>query len=398
MESTKQSMGVEKSSLESKLKSESKISEKLESKSSETDSSISLTFDSASDCGYKSGEIFSVHTSPNKCSSDLSISDSHLPPQKLDQNITYDSGLVSDCFSHSTENVSSEKLEALERFTYEETSKNKDKYQLQDIFCQDKDGDTIVHLAIVEARSDVIYPLIQLAPHPDFLDITNDLFQTLLHLATLTGKSNIVRRLVVAGATLDFQDHKGNIPLHIASRRGDLDCVQAMLATITESDAEEANCSYQIYLQQHDLSYLINIKNYDGQSCVHLAAAGGFLKVMECLYNNNGNINDQDGKTGRTALHYAVENGNLKLVELLLTKCHADPRVRSYAGRTAVRTAYALRKRNPSKTRQDIFNLLYTPIDSLESSSDLESDSSSDEVDIESLLHNSRDLSARRGC
>ncbi|CAL1269184.1 unnamed protein product [Larinioides sclopetarius] len=386
MESAKQDKSVKKQSMESKLKSGSKVF------SSETDSSISLTFDSAADCGYKSEEIACTHTSTSE-----SISDSNLP-QKLDQSVTYDSGVVSDCFSPtSSENISLGKSES-ERFTYDETHNTKDKYVLEDIFTQDKDGDMILHLAIVEARSDIIFPLIQLAPHPDFLDITNDLYQTLLHLATLTGKSNIVRRLVVAGATLDIQDHHGNTPLHIASRRGDLDCVQAMIAPITDSEVKEASCSYPIYLQDYNLSYLINMKNYDGVSCVHLAATGGFLKVMECLYNNNADMNDQDGKTGRTALHYAVENGNLKLVELLLSKCRVDPRVRNYAGRTSVRVAYALSKRNQSKTRQDIFNLLHTPTDHGESSSELDSDSSSDEIDLESLLHNSRDASARRGC
>lgn len=88
--------------------------------------------------------------------------------------------------------------------------------------------------------------------------------QTPLHLATLTGKSHVVRRLIVAGATLDIQDHGGNIPLHIACRSGDLDCVQAILTPITDSELEEASCSYKIYIQDNDLSYLINTKNFDG--------------------------------------------------------------------------------------------------------------------------------------
>ncbi|GFS44274.1 hypothetical protein TNIN_485201 [Trichonephila inaurata madagascariensis] len=182
MESTKQDKGVKKQLMEGKIKSESKTS------SSETDSSISLTFDSTSDCGYKSGEITSSRISTSEYISGCSISDSNLPPQKLDQSVTYDSGLVSDCFSPSTESVSIEKSEPLEKSTYDEKLDVKEKYLLEDIFSQDKDGDTILHLAIVEARSDIIFPLIQLAPHPDFLDLLNNLYQTLLHLATLTGK------------------------------------------------------------------------------------------------------------------------------------------------------------------------------------------------------------------
>lgn len=88
--------------------------------------------------------------------------------------------------------------------------------------------------------------------------------QTPLHLAVLTKKAHIVRRLVVAGATLDIQDHGGNIPLHIACRSGDLDCVQALLTPITESEIEEATCSYQIVIHESSLSCLINMKNFEG--------------------------------------------------------------------------------------------------------------------------------------
>ncbi|KAG8171252.1 hypothetical protein JTE90_010781 [Oedothorax gibbosus] len=217
-----------------KLSTESKT--KQDQKSSETDSSISLTFDSATDCEYKSGEI-SMHTSTSECISSLSVSECS---SKLEQSVTFDSGHVSDCFSPmmSSEDITFEKANVPELLA--EPLPTKDKFSLKEIFKQDKDGDTILHLAMVEARSDIIFPLIQLSPHPDFLDLTNDLFQTLLHLATLTGKSNIVRRLVVAGATLDIQDHNGNTPLHLASRLGDLDCVQAMLAPIEKYEIEGA--------------------------------------------------------------------------------------------------------------------------------------------------------------
>lgn len=89
-------------------------------------------------------------------------------------------------------------------------------------------------------------------------------------MATLTGKPHIVRRLVVAGATMDIQDHGGNTPLHIACRSGDLDCVQALLTPITDSEVEEAQCFYKIYIQYNDLSYVINMKNFEGMYFVVL--------------------------------------------------------------------------------------------------------------------------------
>ena len=38
----------------------------------------------------------------------------------------------------------------------------------------------------------------------------------------------------------------------------------------------------------------------------------------------------QDGKSGRSALHHAVEAGNLSMINCLLHECHADPDVMTF--------------------------------------------------------------------
>lgn len=375
--------------------SPSEDNKNIYAKNPEEDSSISITFDSASDCSYKSGEIIANLTSTEQLSN-LSLSDDSSKQLKSDQITGFDSGFIADSISPLSECGYCLKEESSKLLT-SPTSKVNEKLQWHDIFTQDKDGDTFLHLAIVEARSDVIFPLIRLAPHPDFLDITNDLYQTPLHLATLTGKPHIVRRLVLAGATLDIQDHGGNIPLHIACRSGDLDCVQAILTPITDSELEEAHCLYQIYIQNNNLAYLINMKNFDGQSCVHLAAAGGWRKVLDCLFSHNADINEQDGKSGRTALHYAVESENYELVNLLLSEGNANPLVQNYAGQTSCCVARSLRKRNPNKIRQAIFDLLKKHAEKWDSASEFDSNSSSDESDyIDAMLQTFKEASQRK--
>lgn len=134
MESSQKKMEEQKWSGESKTKSNQQTS------TSETDSSISLTFDSASDCGYKSGEI-SMHTSTSECISSLSISECSSHQEKLDQSVTFDSGLVPDCFSPlSSESITIEKAKSTEQLS--SRLQKKDQYLLEDIFTQDKDGDT----------------------------------------------------------------------------------------------------------------------------------------------------------------------------------------------------------------------------------------------------------------
>lgn len=58
-----------------------------------------------------------------------------------------------------------------------------------------------LHIAIIHGLSqNIILELITLSPHPWFLDIQNDIAQSPLHLAVLTGQPQIARLLLVSGA------------------------------------------------------------------------------------------------------------------------------------------------------------------------------------------------------
>ena len=48
----------------------------------------------------------------------------------------------------------------------------------------------------------------------------------------------------------------------------------------------------------------------------------------------------QEGKSGKTALHWAVENLNGPLVSFLLNKCNADLNVRTFSGQTPLHLAW----------------------------------------------------------
>lgn len=318
--------------------------------SCETDSVISISFDSRLDSGYRSCELSSPNVSTSE-KSPLSDSSDSRTLSTVSQSKTYkfDSGLGGDCFtplpSESDIYYSPEDEDLNQGSKETETEFAKHELLWPKIYDQDQDGDTILHLAVVEAQADIIFPIICQAPHPDFLDICNDLFQTPLHLSALTSKANVVRTLVVAGATLDIQDHNGNTALHIASRKGDVDSVLALITPVEAEEVAEISHMYMIHPQKCDLSPVINMKNFDGQTSLHFAALGGFKKVVECLYENGANINDQDGKSGKTALHFAVENLNSDLVKILLYKCSANPDARNYAGKTPLRIAMSLSKR-----------------------------------------------------
>lgn len=93
--------------------------------------------------------------------------------------------------------------------------------------------------------------------------------QTPLHLATLTGQSNVVRHLVAAGATLDLRNQHGNTALHIACENGDLEVAKALLKPITTNEMQQYKPShYSVQNKSSPLqlwSGLIDAANYDGE-------------------------------------------------------------------------------------------------------------------------------------
>ncbi|KAK7504949.1 hypothetical protein BaRGS_00003977 [Batillaria attramentaria] len=211
--------------------------------------------------------------------------------------------------------------------------------ELEELFAQDEDGDTHLHMSIIHLLPEVSLKIIALAPHYEFLNIPNTLHQTPLHLAVATRQRVVARRLMGAGAAMDAPDHCGNTPLHIACREGMLDMVVTLLEPIYHH--ETLNNSYEIPFQPipQDLS----LRNYDGYTCAHLALQGGHLDVLQYLLAKGANINEQDGKSGRTLLHMAADMGYLKALDLLLRYQGLNLNARTYGGLTAISLAHGRR-------------------------------------------------------
>jgi len=206
----------------------------------------------------------------------------------------------------------------------------------------DKDGDCQLHLAIASGFTEVVFALIRMAPHPTYLDIQNNELYAPLHIAVLMNQPNMVRRLVVAGATNDIRDQEGNTPLHLASKRGFLECAEALLRSISVEELKEASvvCS-DVHNSLHSI---LDLKNYHGEHCIHLATFGqhyNFIRFLNCF---GADMNATEGRSGKTALHYAVNKRDLNLVRLLSSPksfggCEVYLNHRDWAGRTPIQCA-----------------------------------------------------------
>ncbi|CAG2171659.1 unnamed protein product, partial [Oppiella nova] len=164
---------------------------------------------------------------------------------------------------------------------------------LREAFTPDQDGDTYLHLAIIQGLADVAYALIRMAPDPDFLDATNHLSQTPLHLAALTGQSHIVRRLVISGATVDLRDRHGNTALHIACAQSDYTAVCQLISPIRDRELHSAHVVNYTVDSQHLPVHYLELRNYEGETSLHLAAYHKNKNIIELLVKCGVDVNAQ---------------------------------------------------------------------------------------------------------
>ncbi|XP_063698672.1 NF-kappa-B inhibitor cactus [Culicoides brevitarsis] len=205
-------------------------------------------------------------------------------------------------------------------------------------FQPNEDGDTLLHLAIIWPHETVAKTLIKLAPDSSYLNIQNDIYLTPMHLAVLTEQPELVRDLVIGGAKTTIRDRRGNTALHLACLNGHKDCVKQLLTPLDLFEKNRSPIS-------GTLSFNLETWNYDGETCIHLAAKCGKpvrIEIIKILVEFGADINAREGKQGRTILHRAVEEGDESLVQLLLKECpKLDVNICTYAGLSAYQMAFA---------------------------------------------------------
>lgn len=198
--------------------------------------------------------------------------------------------------------------EIVEDFTL--STANEEQEQLSELSEQEnllttitEDGDTILHLAIIHEDIMITQELIQLFPK-EVLDIQNNLYQSPLHLATYLNLPDVVKDLIDKGASLGLQDQDGNTALHVACQHGQTACATEMTRDVSPSK----------------LALVLETQNWRGLTCLHLAALNKQHQILELLMKKAADLNIQEGTSGKTALHLAVELHDISAVRLLLNR------------------------------------------------------------------------------
>ncbi|XP_057649127.1 nuclear factor NF-kappa-B p105 subunit isoform X2 [Chionomys nivalis] len=188
---------------------------------------------------------------------------------------------------------------------------------------QDEDGDSVLHLAIIHLHAQLVKDLLEVTSgliSNDIINMRNDLYQTPLHLAVITKQEDVVEDLLRVGADLSLLDRWGDSVLHMAARKGH-DKILSIL------------------LKNKKAAPLIDHPNGEGLNAIHIAVMSNSLPCLLLLVAAGAEVNAQEQKSGRTALHLAMEYDNISLAGYLLLEGNAHVDSTTYDGTTPLHIA-----------------------------------------------------------
>ena len=167
-----------------------------------------------------------------------------------------------------------------------------------------------------------------LMKYPRMIESRTSDGRTALHVATENGQDLVTELLIGEKASLEASDNAGRRPLHLATERGDEFAVKQLLKAGADVNAALADGQTPLTIaleNQWDGLVEMMLKTAradssleDGRSLLHLAAqTGNKSHILALLKNKKGDVNARDANKW-TPLHFAVENGYLSVVEILL--------------------------------------------------------------------------------
>ncbi|XP_054714855.1 serine/threonine-protein phosphatase 6 regulatory ankyrin repeat subunit B-like isoform X2 [Uloborus diversus] len=165
---------------------------------------------------------------------------------------------------------------------------------------------TKLHAAVSSENPSAVHAVLQ--SDPNIIDVTDSHGQTALHYAARNGHEEIVKMLLVKGASTHLQDKKGQTLLHIIANAPTLVNFNNGFYNEDE-DYEDRDLELQEYVDEK------------------------YIRVMKAVLQNDPNITDITDSLGKTALHYAARNGYEEIVKILLVK-GAIPHLQDKRGMT----------------------------------------------------------------
>jgi ankyrin repeat protein len=161
-----------------------------------------------------------------------------------------------------------------------------------DLMVRDVEGNTLLHLAVLESRAELAGHLVSL--NRDLLEAKNGEGNTALHLAVLNSDVELIDPLLKLGADLEVKDGSGDTPLCFATWFADLDIVKHLVEQGADLEARDGV----------------------GNTPLHIAVLNDNFVIAKYLVEQGADLEARDG-AGSIPLHIAILNNNLAFINYL---------------------------------------------------------------------------------
>ncbi|XP_067643494.1 protein phosphatase 1 regulatory inhibitor subunit 16B isoform X2 [Eurosta solidaginis] len=189
-----------------------------------------------------------------------------------------------------------------------------------------EDGLTALHQCCIDNNVEMLRLLLEYGANVDSQDSDK---WTPLHAAATCGHLELVRILIDHGANLLAVNTDGNMPYDLCDDENTLDYIEAEMSKrgVTQELIDETRSSTERQMLK-DLTEVARIggdleePDYQGATPLHIAAANGYVRVVEFLLEMHVNVDAVD-KDMWSPVHAAACWGHLEVLEML-AQCGAD--------------------------------------------------------------------------
>jgi len=204
-------------------------------------------------------------------------------------------------------------------------------------------GNSPLKVAADEGRLDIMEVLL---PHSSTdLEARNNNGWAVLHAAAEYGYTEMVKRLLEAGADIEVRTNHGSTPLKLAAGEGHLDIVRYLVeqgADIQTANDEQFTALHDaVSAQQRDITEylvenapnLVNVSQHTGWTPLQMAATLGYTGIVRTLVDAPNVDLELTNQDGHTPLHLAARVGSTGSVRALV-KAGADVNAKTPDGKT----------------------------------------------------------------
>lgn len=163
------------------------------------------------------------------------------------------------------------------------------------------DRDSVLHMAVMYGKERELEMLLGILKTYNMLscvDYKNKEQKTPLHVAAKLTLEKSVELLLSYNADSAIQDTFGNTALHYATKEQSTGIVKRLVSAMETPE--------------------IDARNEDGHTALHIAVGQKLYDIVETLLKAGADVNKHNGCTGDTLLHIAVNNRDIKMVNILV--------------------------------------------------------------------------------